>query len=153
MLNNFGIEGESYEMVDGQPKYTELVTNNPEKLSMAQALTMYVRATNEGPFVQDERYIEQYYQLDNQKEALERWSDNNHQKHALPQVTLTQEERSEYSKIMTDFTTFRDEAIVAFILGSKPISEFDSFVQECKDRRIDRAIEIYQTAYDRFMSR
>lgn len=153
MLNNFGIEGESYEMVDGQPKYTELVTNNPEKLSMAQALTMYVRATNEGPFVQDERYIEQYYQLDNQKEALERWSDNNHQKHALPQVTLTQEERSEYSKIMTDFTTFRDEAIVAFILGSKPISEFDSFVRECKDRRIDRAIEIYQTAYDRFMSR
>ena len=76
MLNNFGIEGESYEMVNGEPKYTELITNNPDKLPMAQILTMYVRATGEAPFIQDPRYIEQYYQLDSQQKALGIWGDN-----------------------------------------------------------------------------
>ena len=153
MLNNFGIEGESYTMVDGQPQYTDLITKNPEGLPIAQILTMYVRATGEAPIIQDERYIEQYYQLDNQKDALNKWSDNNHQKHMMPQVTLTQEERNEYSTIMTDLITFRDENVTAFIVGSKPISDFPKFVQECKDRNIDRALEIQQAAYDRFMAR
>lgn len=153
MLNNFGIEGESYELVDGNPTYTELITNNPEKLPMSQILTMYVRSSNEGPFVQDERYIEQYYQLPAQKNALNIWSDNKYEEHAMPQVTLTKEELSEYNRIMTDFTTFRDENIVSFIIGSRPISEFDSFVQECKNKKVERAIEIQQAAYDRFMSR
>ena len=54
---------------------------------------------------------------------------------------------------MTDFNTFRDENILAFIMGTRPISEFDTFVQECKDRKIERAVEIYQTAYDRYLNR
>ena len=153
MLNNFGIEGESYEMVDGQPKYTELITNNPDKLPMAQILTMYVRASIEGPFIQDERYIDQYYQLDTQRDALVKWSDNNHQNHIMPQVTLSEEELSEYNRIMTDFTTYRDENINAFIIGSRPISEFENFVSECKSKNIEKAIAIYQQAYDRFVNR
>lgn len=153
MLNNFGIEGESYEMVDGQPKYTELITNNPDKLPMAQILTMYVRASIEGPFIQDERYIEQYYQLDTQRDALVKWSNNNHQNHIMPQVTLSEEELSEYNRIMTDFTTYRDENINAFIIGSRPISEFGNFVNECKSKNIEKAIAIYQQAYDRFVNR
>ena len=30
MLYNFGIEGVSYTMEDGYPRYTELITNNPQ---------------------------------------------------------------------------------------------------------------------------
>lgn len=153
MLNNFGIEGESYEMVDGQPQYTELITNNPDQLPMAQILTMYVRASGEGPFVQDERYIEQYYQEPSQKEALVIWGENEGEKTSMPQLTLTQDELTEYNRIMTDFETFRDENIISFIIGSRPIEEFDAFVQECKDKNIERAIEIRQAAYDRFLAR
>lgn len=153
MLNNFGIEGESYEMVDGQPKYTELITKNPDGKPMAQILTMYVRATGEGPFVQDPRYIEQYYQADAQKEALKIWGDNTAEETTMPQITLTQDELSEYNRIMSDFTTFRDENIVAFIIGSRPLDQFESFVQECKGKNIEKAIAIRQAAYDRFLNR
>lgn len=153
MLNNFGIEGESYEMIDGYPTYTDVITNNPDGLSMAQAMPLYIRAANEGPFVQDVRYIEQYYSLPQQQAALDVWSQNDHEKHTMPQITLTQDETNEYSKIMSDITTFRDESVVAFILGSKPLSEFDAYVQQIKDLNIDRAIEIQQAAYDRFQNR
>ena len=71
----------------------------------------------------------------------------------MPQLTLTQDELTEYNRIMTDFETFRDENIISFIIGSRPIEEFDAFVQECKDKNIERAIEIRQAAYDRFLAR
>lgn len=153
MLNNFGIEGESYTMVDSNPVYTEKITNDPQGLSMAQTLGMYVRSCGEGPFVQDERYIEQYYPTDEQKNALEVWSVNETQKRQMPLVTLTAEEQAEYSKIMTDFETFRDENVIAFIMGTRSVDEYDDFIKECKERKIERAVEIYQNAYDRYIKR
>lgn len=153
MLNNFGIEGESYEMIDGNPTYTDLITNNPDGLPMAQILTMYARSATEGPLIQDPRYIEQYYQLPSQREALDIWADNTGEEHNMPSVTMTEAELNEYNKIMNDFTTYRDENIIRFIIGERPISEFGKFVEECKTRNIERAIEIQQAAYDRYISR
>lgn len=153
MLNNFGIEGESYEMKDGYPTFTKLITDNPDGMAMAQILTTYARSTFEGPFVQDERYIEQYYQLPRQKEALEVWSQNDYGKHAVPQITLTKEESSEFAGIMTEVNTFAAESITNFMLGKAPISEYDTFVNTLHDMNIDKAISIYQAAYDRFVTR
>lgn len=94
------------------------------------------------PFVQDKRYIEQYYQLDQQKEALDVWGVSDRDKCRLPQITLTKEESSEYTKIMSDLNIYKDEAVLNFIVGNKPIEEFDSYVEEIKRLKIDRAIEI-----------
>jgi len=153
MLNNFGIEGESYTMVDGYPKFTEVITNNPNKLSMAQSIPLYARSANEGPFVQDVRYIEQYYKLQQQQDALIKWSDNNHEKHMIPQITLTKEETTEFSKIMSDIKTYRDEALINFILGTMSVSSFDEFTAKLKSLKIERAIEIQQAAYDRYKNK
>lgn len=64
---NFGTEGVSYKMDNGYPKYTDLIMNNPEKLSLAQAMGLYIRGNTSGPFVQDTRYLEQYYTMKQQK--------------------------------------------------------------------------------------
>ena len=152
-LNNFGVEGISYEMKDNYPTYKDVITNNPNGLAMSMALPIYVRAANEGPFVQDKRYIEQYYQLDQQKNALEVWSQNDHDKHLIPQITLTQAETSEFSKIMSEIRTYRDETIINFILGTKPIDEFSEYVEKVKSLKLDRAIEIEQASYDRYLNR
>mgnify|MGYP002615509160 FL=1 len=153
MLNNFGIEGESYEMKDGYPTYTDVITKNPDGLAMSQALPLYVRAANEGPFVQDARYIEQYYALPQQQEALSVWGNNNHEKHAVPQITMTEEETSEYSKIINEITTYRDEMTVKFIVGSESLDNYQSYVSNIENMNIKRALEIKQAAYERFLSR
>ncbi len=41
MLFSFGIEGESYEMIDGYPTYTELLTNNPDGKAFGDMLSIY----------------------------------------------------------------------------------------------------------------
>lgn len=153
MLNNFGIEGESYQMVDGYPTYTDTVMNNPDGLSLAESLALYVRSSNEGPFVQDKRYIEQYYKYDSQKEALDVWGRNDHEKYVLPQVTMTQEESAEYSKIITEVETYMEEMVTAFIMGTTSLDQFDQYVSEIKGMNIDRAVELQQNALDRFRAR
>ena len=153
MLNNFGVEGKTYNMVDGYPKYSELITANPNGLSLIQALNMNVRSVNVGPFVQDERYIEQYYALDQQKAALDIWGKSETNKYRLPQVTLTKEESNENSKIMSDVDVYCSENIINFIVGSRPIEDFDNFVADLKNMKIDRAIELQQSALGRFNNR
>ena len=71
----------------------------------------------------------------------------------MPPVSLTVDESAEYSKIMSEITTYVSESIVKFIMGQTPIDEFEGFVQNLEKMNLGRAIEIEQAAYDRFIAR
>ncbi|WP_040948264.1 extracellular solute-binding protein [Gorillibacterium massiliense] len=150
LLFNFGIEGQSYVMKDGYPKYTDLILHNPDKLAPSQALAMYTRASYFGPFVQDVRYMEQYYSMPEQKEAIKLWADTDMDEHYLPTTPKTEKESAELSAIMQDVSTLVDDMSLKFIMGIESISDFDSYVEQIKSLNIDRAIQIQQTAYDRY---
>ena len=155
MYANFGVEGVSYEMIDGYPTFTELITKNPEGLSMSQAMAKYSRAGCSGAMIQDVRYIEQYYELPSQKEALDKWSKQAEyaKNTTLPLVTLTMDESSEFGSLYSDIKKYCDENIISFITGSKSFSEWDKFVKEVENMDIKRCIEIKQAAYTRYMSK
>lgn len=152
LLYNFGIEGESYEMTDGKAIFTEKVMNNPD-LSLAQSLSGYIRATYNGPFVQDGNYIDQYYALDSQKDAVIIWSSTNAKAHIVPPITATVEESSELSQLMNEINTYRDENTLKFMLGTRSLDEWDAYVNEIKDMNIERALEIQNAALDRYNAR
>jgi putative aldouronate transport system substrate-binding protein len=75
-LMNFGIEGVSYTLVNGKPKYTEAVMNDP-KLAPANSLARYIRANSYGPFPSIPEYLEEYYLRPQLKEAQKYWMQNN----------------------------------------------------------------------------
>ena len=56
MYYNFGVEGESYELKDGYPTFTDLILNNPDGLSATQALSKYTHCSY-GRHVPDGRKI------------------------------------------------------------------------------------------------
>lgn len=152
LLKNFGIEGESYTLKDGYPTYTDVITKNPDKLTMVQALLKYTHAPS--PFVglEDDRYIEQYYTLPEQLDALNtlnKYSDNTI-KVKMPNLNMTSEEKSEYAEIITNIETYSQELVSKFIMGAEPISNYDKFVDQQKKMKIERAIELQQQAYDRY---
>lgn len=153
MLFNFGIEGESYNMVDDYPQYTDLITNNPDGLSMAAALSKYALSQNSGPFLQDKRYMEQYSALPQQKVALDVWSDTNMEEHAVPMISLTTEQKAELSTLLESLDTAKSEWQIKFIMGIEPLSNFEAFREDLKNRGIDKYIQYMQEAYDRFLSR
>ena len=155
MLYNFGIEGVSYTMVDGSPVYTDEIKKNPDGLTMAQAMLKYFRASNVGPFVQDERYIEQYYGRPQQQAALEAWLGNydTESKMVYPKATMSAEENSEYSSIMSEVDAQINEKTTQFIIGTLSMDEFDNFIEDLKKLKIERAIELKQAALDRYNAR
>lgn len=152
MFFNFGTEGTAYTMVNGYPTYTDLILKNPDNLAVAQALALYARASYNGPFVQDKRYIEQYLAYPQQKEAIELWQ-TDADKYILPPITPNQEESTEFAAIMNDVNTLYLEMIQKIILGVEPVSSFDDYVEKLKSVKIDRAIEIQNAALARYNNR
>lgn len=153
LVYNFGVEGESYKMENGQPKYTDIILNNPDKLPITNAMGRYIRAIYSGPFIQDKGYITQYLALPQQKEALTVWSKTEAAKTKLPRITPTPEESSEYAKIYNEVDAFVNETFFKMVLGAEPIENFDKYMEKLKKMNIDRAIEIQQNALDRYGKR
>lgn len=152
MVNNFGIEGESYTMENGYPTYTDLITNNPEGLTMERALALYTRVGQSGPLVQDEIYIEQYYYQDNQRSALDMWMKTDMGKYAYPPATISNEDSEKFSNIMSNIKTFSDEMESKFIAGTVSLDDWDSYVEQLKIFGIEDAVKMKQAAYDKYMA-
>ncbi|MFC0210994.1 extracellular solute-binding protein [Paenibacillus chartarius] len=152
MLINFGIEGESYKMENGYPKYTDLIMNNPDKLPISQAMAKYFQSGWSGPYVQDKRVIEQYYTIPAQREAQKTWAQADHAKQ-MPSIALNADESAKSTSIMNDVKTYRDEMFNKFVMGAEPIENFDKFVQTMKSMGIEEAIKVRQAALDRYLNR
>lgn len=150
---NFGIEGESYEMIDGKPVYTDAVMNNTKGWSLAQALCEYIRGNYFGPFVQSPDYLGQYYVYDCQKASREVWGAHNGSKHVLPPITPTEEESREFSSIINEIKTYRDEMTLKFIFGTESLDNFDTYVENIYKMGLDRALEIQNNALVRYEAR
>ena len=121
--------------------------------SVSDNLGYYVNATGSGPFIQDPGYILQYYQTQQQKDALALWADQKHQSTKMPAIVHTVDESTEFTSIINDINTYIKEEQVKFITGAKSMDEFDAFIEQIKKMNIDRAIEIKQGALDRFNAR
>lgn len=149
---NFGIEGEGFEYDEsGEPRLTELVTNNPEGLGAFISEAIYL---NWGaPFSLDERYYDSIYDNDTQASATDIWNSNRNNSQQY-HGSLTSEESATYSGIYSDISTYIASMTVSFMTGSEDIDEqWESFVDTVESMNIDACIQLKQAAYDRYMLR
>jgi putative aldouronate transport system substrate-binding protein len=153
LFYNFGIEGESYTMVNGQPVFTSLIMKNPQGRPMAQIMAAYARSNYNGPFIQDVRYSQQYQSLPEQKDAMSVWSIPESIKRVVPPITPTPEESREYAIIINDINTYANEMILKFILGTENLSRWDTYVNIINGMKLSRALEIQNNALARYNRR
>ena len=151
---NFGILGKSYNIVNGNPQFTDLIFKNPDKLPYDVALSKFALSVNTIEAMrQDKREFEQFsLRTDYQQEANKIWGSGNTDL-LNPPLSPTAEESSELAKIMSDVNTYVNEYLVKFIMNQEPINNFGTFVENVKKMKIERAIEIMQQAYDRYTKR
>ncbi len=154
MLFNYGVEGVSYNMENGEAIYTDLIMNNPEGLTKQLALAQYTRAWKDGPFVQQKGYIEQYANLPQQQAALEKWTESDVAKYFMPNVTVAEADAAEYSKLTGDIGTYISEMTIKYILGLEDLDSFEEeYLGTLKSMGVDRVIELKQIALDAFNAR
>ncbi len=156
MLVNMGVEGKHYEMIDGVPTFTELITDNPDGLTIKQAVGTFSIGQSEGP------YLFKKCQSDQIDDASVKDAKNNNiipflehsWEYILPGgLSFESEPDAERRAIMADVDTYVDESIMGFITGRTPLSEWDNYVQTLKGMRIEEAIQIYQDAIDAWNSK
>ena len=155
LLYNFGVEGETYEVKDGEYVYTDLIKNNPNGLNMSQAMSNYFRSSMSGPFVQDKGYIDQFYYREGQQIALDNWTKNleTAYKNTLPAISLTTDEKEERTAIMTEVEKLEKALFTSIMKGTEPLEAYDTFVEKVKALNIERAIEITEAALARYNAR
>ncbi len=152
---NFGTEGQSFNYVDGYPTYSDLINKNPDGLTMNQSLAVYTRSNYGGPFINDRRYLEQFYAKPQQREALDAWLESYDASinALLPSVSLTPDESQEYANLYNEIQKYRDTMTASFISGVEPMSEYDKYLEQLNKLGLDKVLEIQQAAYDRYINR
>ncbi|WP_168120072.1 ABC transporter substrate-binding protein [Paenibacillus sp. HB172176] len=157
LLKNFGVEGETYNMVDNYPTYTDEILNNPDGLSIAVAMGKHFRANKPAPGIQNlPAYLEQYYQMDEQKEAVQvfgKYADNN-TKNALPKgLVPTADESKEMAKLNANIQTYVKEMFTKFIMGAESLDNYDDYLATLEKLEVNRLVELKQNQFDRYQQR
>ena len=146
-LFNFGIEGESYNMVDGKPIFTDEVL---ESGSVAEHL-VEVYGAQVGVSPQDYEYEIQWTNEDALAGIMEYTENDYFTKSKLPLMPFTVEEKKEVDKLLPDISTFVFETTEKWMIGSEDVeADFDKYIQKLEDFGMDRVLELYQSAYDRY---
>lgn len=153
LLFNYGIEGQSYTMVNGSPVLTDAITHNPS-LSVDQALAQYAMSANMTSMVMDKDIWQQRMYLPVQQEAIPRWGQGDMSR-ILPPITASSDESAKLSRIMTQVNSYTDEMFVKYVMGQQPMSKssFDAYLAQLNNLGINDALKIEQAAYERYLKR
>ncbi len=150
LLVNYGIEGDTYSMVDGKPRFSDWILYNEDGYD---APTMFTANSWEGcPGLRD--YSRGYQNVDpHLLSATEVWDSAEHG-YVLPSgLSLTSDEAKSKTRIMADIETYIFETIPKFITGDESLDGFDAFVDQIMAMGIEDAIEIEQAAFERYQNR
>jgi putative aldouronate transport system substrate-binding protein len=151
--STFGVVGESYNMVNGKPILSDAVMRPTNGYNQEEATARYNLGPINFPYA---RHIEFYRQVNLVTEQQQRIQTNwktGTRDILLPPITLSPDESTSYSNLMSDIKTYVDEMTVRFIVGQVPLTRYSEFVQSIRNMNIDRAVAIYQTAVDRYNAR
>lgn len=151
-LKNYGVEGESYNLVDGQVEYTDVIMNNEYGLVPAVALLLYSTGNSDMGMGAQDRTA--FFYNDAQKEAEKIWTENCDGTRAYPSATLTTEESSIIGAKGGDACTFIAESVPRFIMGEMDVeADWEDYVETCNSLGLEECIDAYQSALDRYMNR
>ena len=67
----------------------------------------------------------------------------------MPQLSYSEEEADAISGIAADVTTYVSSSMAEFITGNRPLSDWDSYLEDLDNMGLPQLIETAQTAYDR----
>jgi putative aldouronate transport system substrate-binding protein len=142
----FGVEGLTYDLVDGTPKIQNWVFESKDGSSLElfrvgalsynlpQVLQVYARR---------ESFIDYEYLFPLLEEIY------NYRVIRFPTMLSSSSEAERLAAIMAEVNTYLEESITRFINGAQSIDKFDEFINTLKQLGIEEAISIKQAQYDR----
>jgi len=149
---NYGIEGETYNLVDGKVEYTDLIMNPIEGYTPFTMTEAYVLVGGIASVTYGSRQLD--FAGEEARQAWETWNSTQDELYTLPEgLALTAEESAQASALMSDIYTYAAQCAPQFILGTMDIeNDWDAFTQSMRDMGIEDILAIYQAALDRYQA-
>ena len=141
--------------INGKPAlYRSVGKTGAENTFRAQNVTLS-RRTSDFRLGQWVNYDDPDYQIRNNEVRLfeatrDYYEQYAHAKNHLPAAYLTEEESAEASQITATVSSYIEEQMALFVLGTRDLEkDWDNYLKEFENMQLDRLLEIRQNAYDR----
>ncbi|MBP3041697.1 extracellular solute-binding protein [Bacillaceae bacterium Marseille-Q3522] len=146
-----GVEGETYEeTADGELQFTDEIMNNPDGLTMDQALTPYVTWMGGSyPGYVQAKYFKGSESLPSSLEVGEKVAPDAPEE-IWNNFNYTEEELQFMQSTGADIKTFISEMEAGFISGKTPFSEWDNYVKQLEQMGQDQYLKIEKAAQERY---
>lgn len=151
-LANYGAEGEGCTIdQSGKAGFSDLILNNPDSKDYRTCLSLYTVTCV--PYYNHVNRDMATYTKD-VAAASGIWASNRDGAYNYPDMaSLNGAEAEEFSALYADISTIISEQLPQFIMGTKSMDEWDSFVASLNDMKLGTCIELKQDAYDRYITR
>lgn len=151
-LVNYGPEGVTWNFNDeGEIEFTDVITNDPDGNTVKSMFTYY------GTFnfcTYNDWTREAITLSDDCMKCLDLWASCGDKDYVMPNVTLNTEEAETYNSTFSDINTHAQEMTLKFITGTADVeTEWDAYVDEIEAMGIEKVIDCYQAAYERYEAR
>ena len=124
-MANFGMEGDTYTMVDGKPVFTDKVLHGEEP---PVNIIRETGAQSNFGFWQDYDY-ELQWTTPVAVEGIEMYTENDVFMDKFPTLKFTKEEQDTIAKLLPKVETYMGEVRQQWILGAKPV-DFEAYHAE-----------------------
>lgn len=139
-LATWGREGETFTTENGARKF------NPDYKEFGDLRTKTGIATIGAHTVLDMTAYESMYSP-KMREAMK--IAPNHETKPQPRLAYTNEENEVLSMVGETVKKFHEEQIAKFILGQKPMDDWDAYVNEVNKLGVQQVLDVHKSAYER----
>lgn len=146
LLSNFGVEGKTWDMVDGEPVFKPEVLNSDSPINSQ----MYLEGAQiQRGYWQDYRY-EWQWTSEGARKGIELYDTQDLLIDQFLGVALNKEEQTVFDRYWPSIRTYMLERQQAWVLGSGNVeADWDAYIETLNDMGYEEVIEILNTAYAR----
>lgn len=151
-LFNMGIDGETYSVTsDGKYEFTDVITNNPDGLSLDQARNLYMPSVSGWAGITMEKYFRGSEASMLALEAAEKTKPY-HVKEVWPNFTYTTEENSKLSGLSADILNYVKEIRAKVIIGQYKFDDkgWNQYIETLNKMGLKEYMKINTQAYERY---
>ncbi len=156
LIFSFGVEGVHWVWGDdGVPKFTDEILHNPKGMTISNV--SYALKIHFGSRYCYPDSIGHPGTASN-TEALRirtMWAGDKNEQNFLqmPPVTLTTDESTRLSEIMTQVDTYANEMTLKFITGAESLDNFGAYIEQVNALGLPESTQIMQTALDKYLAK
>lgn len=149
-LYYMGVEGKTFEIVDGEKQYMDHIRNPEGDITFEQALAKELTwlGSINGIIMAD-------YFIGGETQPLSMASAEKAEPYVpeeiWPAFTFTAEENRVLNSSGQDVAQFVEEMRDKFITGNESFDNWDQYLSELEKMGLDEVIEVYQNAYERYL--